>query len=459
MKSGSPGSLSILTAQRGDMCYCPGCSHAAVLEHLGRAIDRMNLRPEDVCIVSDIGCIGTADKYFACHTFHGLHGRSLTYAEGIKRIRPDMTVIVLIGDGGCGIGTAHLVHSARRGIGIKVIVCNNFNFGMTGGQHSPTTPPHMQTTTTPTETLDRPFDICQTVIVNGAMHVGRYSALDSECSTYIESLLRAPGFGLLDLWELCVAYFVPENKLKPAALAEISRQQNLPFGLLCSTPEPVSYLPKRSAPDTTATHDQPATGPSVCLRWPRRTEICVAGSAGQRIRSAAGVIGEIAVAGGLFAAQLDDFPITVRKGHSISCLILDDHAIRHIGVDDPDMVILLSAEGAARLGPLDQLKPHSYIIADQSISIPNTSATVRTVDLTQVEKQTGKGSVALAVLAIGLLEAGWIDTRSLQSAAAQSLQGRYRADNLRAIEYAATTSAKSESVNRTPITDLQESRP
>jgi pyruvate/2-oxoacid:ferredoxin oxidoreductase beta subunit len=140
--------MPMVTASRNDMGFCPGCSHGIVLEQLGAALERMGLEPHQVCVVSDIGCIGIADRYFSCHTFHGLHGRSLTYAEGIKRVRPDLMVIVLIGDGGCGIGTAHLVHSARRGVGIKVLVCNNFNFGMTGGQHSPTTPPRGYTTTT-----------------------------------------------------------------------------------------------------------------------------------------------------------------------------------------------------------------------------------------------------------------------------------------------------------------------
>jgi 2-oxoglutarate ferredoxin oxidoreductase subunit beta len=73
-----------------------------VLEQLGRALDKLGTPSQGVVIVSDIGCIGTADRYFNCHTFHGLHGRSITYAEGIKRVRPDLLVIVLIGDGGCG---------------------------------------------------------------------------------------------------------------------------------------------------------------------------------------------------------------------------------------------------------------------------------------------------------------------------------------------------------------------
>ena len=425
----------IQSTPRNDMCYCPGCSHAAILEKLGLAIDRLGLRHDEVCIVSDIGCIGTADKYFDCHTFHGLHGRSLTYAEGIKRSRPEMTVIVLIGDGGCGIGTAHLVHSARRHAGIKVIVCNNFNFGMTGGQHSVTTPTGMLTTTTPGGVTEHPFDICRTVIANGAAHAGRFSALDPACGEQIEALLRTDGFGLLDLWELCVAYFVPENRMKPGSLAEISSEFDLPFGLLHSefhngssysgSPEPA--LPERAPV-------KPAQRAIQTLSWPGRTEICIAGSAGQRIRSAAGVVGEIAVASGLFAAQLDDFPITVRKGFSLSYLIISDRPIRYSAVDEPDLLVVLSAEGQSRFGALDHLKPECHVIVDSSVSISAPAARLRRVDMRLLQKQTGGASAALGALAAGISAAGWIDPVAFMGAARESLGGRYREANLQAIE-------------------------
>jgi pyruvate/2-oxoacid:ferredoxin oxidoreductase beta subunit/Pyruvate/2-oxoacid:ferredoxin oxidoreductase gamma subunit len=427
------GRPPILTAQRGDMCYCPGCSHGAVLEHLGAAVDRIGLRPEEVCVVSDIGCIGTADQYFACHTFHGLHGRSITYAEGIKRARPEMTVIVLIGDGGCGIGTAHLVHTARRGVGIKIIVCNNFNFGMTGGQHSPTTPPCMLTATTPAGAVEHPFDICQTVIANGATHVGRYSALDPDCSRYIETALRSPGFALIDLWELCTAYFVPSNRMKPQMLVELANKYKLPFGLLHDgdvIAHPLARLGKVAHLTRPTSSDVPR------LRWRTRTEICIAGSAGQRIRSAAGAIGEIVVAAGLFASQLDDFPITVRKGHSISYLVLDGHPIRYAGVDRPDLVILLSAEGAARAVGLIAAAGRGLIIADDNVLCEPVAANVVRIDFNLFEKEVGKASAALAALTFGLVKGGWVEGAAILASARSSLIGKYREEQLRSIEFA-----------------------
>lgn len=120
--------------------FCPGCGHHAILDHLNAALVTLKLDPRQVVLVSDIGCSGLSDQYFATSAFHGLHGRSITYATGIKLARPDLKVIVIMGDGSTGIGGAHLLNAARRNIGLTVLVFNNFNFGMTGGQHSTTTP-------------------------------------------------------------------------------------------------------------------------------------------------------------------------------------------------------------------------------------------------------------------------------------------------------------------------------
>ncbi|HSG79272.1 MAG TPA: thiamine pyrophosphate-dependent enzyme, partial [Acidimicrobiia bacterium] len=129
--------------------FCPGCGHGTILDALDEALRRLGRPPEEVVIVSDIGCAGLSDQYFGTSAFHGLHGRSVTYATGIKLARPDLEVVVIMGDGGTGIGGTHLVNAARRNVGITVLVFNNMNFGMTGGQHSTTTPEGSITSTTP----------------------------------------------------------------------------------------------------------------------------------------------------------------------------------------------------------------------------------------------------------------------------------------------------------------------
>ena len=425
--------MAVLTARRAEMCFCPGCSHGAVLEHLGAAIDALGRRPEEVCLVSDIGCIGMADRYFACHTFHGLHGRSVTYAEGIKRMRPDLLVVVLIGDGGCGIGTAHLIHAARRNADIKVVVCNNFNFGMTGGQHSATTPPDGRTLTTPEGAGDHPFDLCATVAANGAAHVARFSALDSEGRERLEAALRAPGFALIDLWELCTAYYMPHNTLRPKGLIDLSERLGMPFGVLVSRP-PAPPTALSLAPRAIRAIDVNPV-PVVPLAWPGRTEICLAGSAGQRVRSAAGTLGEIATAGGLHAAQQDDFPVTVQRGHSLSNLIISPAPIRFVGMTSPELVVIMSVEGLRRLDELDHLQPSAVILVAGDFALPPTRAAVQRLDPREWERMGGKPSAALAALVCGVFSQGWIAGEALLESASRVLRGRYRDESLAAIEF------------------------
>ena len=167
--------ITPLASYRNDLPYpfCPGCGHSGILDALNAALVRRGTDPAKVVIVSDIGCSGLSDQYFATSAFHGLHGRSITYATGIKLARPDLDVVVAMGDGGTGIGGAHLLNAARRNIGITVLLFNNFNFGMTGGQHSTTTPTGAFTSTTSSGNLERPLDVCATVAVNGAGYVWR----------------------------------------------------------------------------------------------------------------------------------------------------------------------------------------------------------------------------------------------------------------------------------------------
>ena len=155
---------------------------------------KLGLDPKRVVIVTDIGCQGLGDQYFATNAFHGLHGRSIAYATGIKLADPDLKVIVMMGDGGTGIGGAHLLNAARRNIGLTVLVFNNFNFGMTGGEHSVTTPPGGVTATTRAGNLERPLDVCATVAVNGAGFVWRGTAFDSDLADVIAEAVRSESF-------------------------------------------------------------------------------------------------------------------------------------------------------------------------------------------------------------------------------------------------------------------------
>ncbi len=229
-----PNILSIPTTYRNEKDYpfCPGCGHGLILNQLNAALLKLGLDPKRTVIVTDIGCQGLGDQYFTTHAFHGLHGRSIAYASGIKLADPDLKVIVIMGDGGTGIGGAHLLNAARRNIGLTVLVFNNFNFGMTGGEHSVTTPPGGVTATTRAGNVERPLDVCATVAVNGAGFVWRGTAFDRDLAEVIAEAVRSESFALLDIWELCTAYYVPNNEFSRKSLEATRTALGMAAGVL-----------------------------------------------------------------------------------------------------------------------------------------------------------------------------------------------------------------------------------
>jgi 2-oxoglutarate/2-oxoacid ferredoxin oxidoreductase subunit beta len=344
------------TTYRNDRAYgfCPGCSHRLVLEALDRALVRLQWAPAETVIVTDIGCAGLSDQHFITSAFHGLHGRSLTYATGIKLAHPELHVINLMGDGGCGIGCAHLVSAARRNIGVTTLVLNNLNFGMTGGEHSVTTPQSQRTPTTPLGNPEMPLDIAQTVAVNGATFVWRGTAFAPDLDAQIVAALNHDGFALLDIWELCVAYYAAANRVTPRALQETMDRLGFAAGRLSTPSRPEATAAVR---DLWRDLDGSPSGAGLSARrlaaletrfdhhLDRLCALVIAGAAGMHIRSAGHLIGLAATLSGLWTAQCDDYPVTVRSGHSLSQLVLSPDPIDYADTAVPDLLFVLSPDG------------------------------------------------------------------------------------------------------------------
>jgi len=331
--------------------FCPGCGHGRILDALNSALVKLSLDPQDIVIVTDIGCAGLSDKYFVTNTFHGLHGRSVTYATGIKTANPKLKVIVLIGDGGCGIGGHHLINAARRNIGVTTLVFNNLNYGMTGGEHSVTTPTGAITSTTPFGQLEQPLDICGSVSINGASFVARTTSFDKELPDLIAQGIQNDGFSLIDIWELCTAYYVPNNQSSKRALLNTLNSLQFPTGILLEKPRPQFSLAygdvyKDLSKKSSKPLDVIPAKYSHYLTKPRK--MILAGAAGAKINSATTMFGFAAVLSGLWVTQRDDYPVTVKSGHSISELILSPEKIRYTGIDKPDIMVILFPEGLTK---------------------------------------------------------------------------------------------------------------
>ncbi len=200
--------------------WCPGCGNGVIMRDVAVAIDELihdeekPINREDIVIVSGIGCSSRAAGYLDFNSIHTTHGRAIAFASGIKMANPKLHVIVLTGDGDCSaIGGNHLIHAARRNLGLTVICFNNDIYGMTGGQYSPTTPNGDKATTAPYGNVDRPFDIANLASGAGASFAARGDVFHArETIDIIKQAILHKGFSLVDVYSICPTYYGRKNK-------------------------------------------------------------------------------------------------------------------------------------------------------------------------------------------------------------------------------------------------------
>lgn len=194
--------------------WCPGCGNGILMRDVVQAIDNLGLDHDKVVIVSGIGCSSRAAGYLDFNTIHTTHGRAIAFATGIKLANPELEVIVIAGDGDISaIGGNHLIHAARRNVGLTVVVFNNNIYGMTGGQYSPTTPRGEFGTTAPYGNIDRSFDIAGLAYGAGASYAARGSSYHVQQTTaYIQQGILHKGFSIIDCASVCPTYYGRKNK-------------------------------------------------------------------------------------------------------------------------------------------------------------------------------------------------------------------------------------------------------
>ncbi len=195
--------------------WCPGCGIGIVVKAMIKAFDDLGWDPDDIAVVSGIGCTSRAPGYLDMNTLHTTHGRALSFATGIKMHRPDKHVVVISGDGdAAAIGGNHLIHAARRNIDITLIVNNNNIYGMTGGQYSPTTPLGTRAATAPYGNLEPPFDLAKLLIGAGASFVARGQVGNGrQLGMYIKQGLAHKGFSFIEAVTNCHTQFGRRNKM------------------------------------------------------------------------------------------------------------------------------------------------------------------------------------------------------------------------------------------------------
>jgi 2-oxoglutarate/2-oxoacid ferredoxin oxidoreductase subunit beta len=186
--------------------FCPGCGNGMILNCFVRAVDDLGWDVKDMLCVSGIGCSSwIPSPHFRGDTLHTTHGRALAFAQGAKVFNPALKTVVFTGDGdGAGIGGNHLIHAARRNIGITCVLVNNFNYAMTGGQIAPSTRHDAKTSTSPYGNPEQPFEIAKLVAAAGATYVAKWTTNHVlELTKSMKEAMQNPGFSFIEVVSQC----------------------------------------------------------------------------------------------------------------------------------------------------------------------------------------------------------------------------------------------------------------
>ena len=213
--------------------WCAGCGHGIVLNGLLRAIEQLELSKNEIVMVSGIGCSARISGYVDVHSLHTIHGRALAFATGVKISRPELKLIVPMGDGDAlAIGGNHFIHAARRNIDITAIVMNNKIYGMTGGQFSPLSGYGIRATTAPYENIDPSFDVVELAKAAGATFVARTTTYHhKQITNLVKQAILHKGFSVLEIMAQCPTHYGRKNKEGSAVdMMNLMKEKTTPIG-------------------------------------------------------------------------------------------------------------------------------------------------------------------------------------------------------------------------------------
>lgn len=242
--------------------WCPGCGDFSVQAAIQRAAANVGLEPEELAVISGIGCSGRISGYINAYGLHGIHGRALPIAQGVKLANRDLTVIASGGDGdGFAIGLGHTVHAIRRNINITYIVMDNQIYGLTKGQTSPRSGEGFKTKSTPEGSIESTLSPLEVALASGATFVAQSFSSDlKQLTSLIEQGIQHEGFSLINVFSPCVTFnkvntydwfkeniinldtvegYDPTNRL--AAMTKLMETGSMITGLIYQNKEKRSY--------------------------------------------------------------------------------------------------------------------------------------------------------------------------------------------------------------------------
>ncbi len=381
----------------GDLPFCPGCGHALTVRNTARALEKLQLDPLDVVLVTDIGCHGIIDRNFHTHTVHGIHGRSLALSAGIASCLPEgKVVIAFLGDGGAIIGLQHLFQAAHYNFPLTAVVFNNMLYGMTGGQPSGLTPCGYRTPTHPTGTREAGIDLCRWLHAAGAASVERVICR-GDFSDAISRAILTPGFSLVEVIEQCPSYGIKHNPGR--SVEELLDAAGLSVGLWRNeNAVPTRFSPRENL--DSLLHLEPLEQ-KYTATLNRRISILVGGSAGEGVQSAAEMFARAAISSGLSATKRGWYPVTVGTGYSAADIVISPEPILYAGVVVPDLAVLTSEDGFKRCASTVRPMPSGWVLLDDDLPELETRACLKRAPL---RRTAGRRQAALYALALLLRE-------------------------------------------------------
>ncbi len=213
--SNADSGVAMLRTDRIPHIWCPGCGIGSVVTSFIDGVRRSGIDTNKLAVVSGIGCSGRVAGYVNFDSIHATHGRAIPVATGLKLANPELKVVVISGDGDLiSIGGNHFLHAARRNMDLVVICINNFTYGMTGGQVTPTTPGTATASTTPYGNYEYPLTLPFLADACGASYVARWTSLHARNVTQsVEEALNRRGFSFIEVITPCTTLYLRRNRL------------------------------------------------------------------------------------------------------------------------------------------------------------------------------------------------------------------------------------------------------
>ena len=442
--------------------WCPGCGHGIVVKSALRAVAGLGLNNDDVVAVSGIGCHARSPAYCDYNGVSTTHGRAIAFATGVKMHRPELNVFLFMGDGDCAaIGGNHFLHAAKRNIDLTVIVMNNYIYGMTGGQVSPTTPFAGISTTTPFGNAEPQLDICAVAQAAGATFVARSTAYHAnQLVNYIERGIKNQGFSVIECMEPCPTGFGRKNKYPtPVAMYEWLRDVAVPVAKAAKMSEEelegkivTGILREKTRPefgdeyrkmslrareigkkeiDTLEVMEDP-TGSEVL----EQKEVRISGSGGQGVVLAGIMLAEAAIRQGKTAVQSQSYGPEARGGAARSEVVISNREINFPEVQDPDILLAMTQQALEKF--VGSVKPGGLILADTTYveTLPEASNHIYSYPITRVAVEKFGEQMIANVLALGMLSrlSGLVSLEALEKAVLSRVPAKAAELNIKALK-------------------------